>query len=283
MNRFAFATDIHGQLERLEKLLRWVEQQAPTALLLGGDLLPSPGARGALPADDFLPGYLGTALERLRQAMGTAYPRVGAIMGNDDPRVHEPGFLELEQLGLWTYLQARVVPWGTEQVAGYAFVPPTPFQLKDWEKYDVSRYVDPGCSPPTEGLRTTAPDHDPRYSTIERDLEALAGRMDAARAIVLFHAPPYRTVLDRAALEGVLVDHVPLDVNVGSIAVRRFIEQHGPLITLHGHVHESVSLTGQWRQQLGRTTLMGAAHRGPELALVLFDADDPSSAERILL
>jgi hypothetical protein len=215
--------------------------------------------------------------------MGTAYPRVGAIMGNDDPRVHEPGFLELEQLGLWTYLQARVVPWGTEQVAGYAFVPPTPFQLKDWEKYDVSRYVDPGCTPPTEGLRTTTPDHDPRYATIAQDLDALALRLDPANAIVLFHSPPYGTVLDRAALDGMHVDNVPLDLHVGSIAIRRFIEHHGPRITLHGHVHESVALTGQWRQQLGRSTVMGAAHHGPELGLVLFDPDDPASAERLLL
>jgi uncharacterized protein len=283
MNRFAFATDIHGQLERLEKLFRWIEQQAPATLLLGGDLLPSPGARGAAPSDEFLTSCLGTELGRLRRTMGSAYPRVGAIMGNDDPRGHEPDFLALEQLGLWTYLQSRVVPWGALQVAGYAFVPPTPFQLKDWEKYDVSRYVDPGCTPPTEGLRTMTPDHDPRYATIEQDLDALAQRLDPTHAIVLFHCPPYGTVLDRAALDGVHVDNVPLDVHVGSIAIRRFIESHGPRITLHGHVHESVSLTGQWRQQLGRSTLMGAAHHGRELALVLFDPDDLASAERILL
>jgi len=30
-------------------------------------------------------------------------------------------------------------------------VPPTPFLLKDWEKYDVSAYVDPGCVSPEEG------------------------------------------------------------------------------------------------------------------------------------
>jgi Icc-related predicted phosphoesterase len=283
MNRFAFATDIHGQLERLEKLVRWIEQEAPSALLLGGDLLPSPGARGAATLNGSVTDYLAAELGRLQRLMGAAYPRVGAIMGNDDPRRHESDFQALEQLGLWTYLHARVVPWGAHQVAGYAFVPPTPFQLKDWEKYDVSRYVDPGCSPPTEGLRTTTPDHDPSYSTIAQDLDTLAQRLDAEHAIVLFHCPPHGTVLDRAALDGARVDHVPLDVHVGSIAVRRFIEQHGPRVTLHGHVHESVSLTGQWRQQLGRSTLMGAAHQGPELALVVFDPDEPASAERILL
>ena len=43
-----------------------------------------------------------------------------------------------------------------------------------------------------------------------------------------------------------------------------------PLITLHGHVHESTRLTGSWRQQLGSTLCFSAAHDGPELALVRF-------------
>jgi len=35
---------------------------------------------------------------------------------------------------------------------------------------------------------------------------------------------------------------------VGSIAVRRFIEERQPLLTLHGHIHESARLTGDWRE-----------------------------------
>ena len=99
----------------------------------------------------------------------------------------------------------------------------------------------------------------------------------------LFHAPPHDTVLDRAALDGKMIDHVPLDVHVGSIAIRRFVEQRQPLLTLHGHVHESARLMGAWRQQLGRTWIFGAAHDGPELALVRFDLEAPESAIRELL
>ena len=283
MNRYAFASDLHGRLDRLEKLFEWIRADAPAAVLLGGDLLPGPGAPATAAFDDFVLDYLAPALSELRQAMGARYPRVGAIMGNDDPRAYEDSFRELERLGLWTYLHDRVVQWDGHPVAGYAFVPPTPFRLKDWEKYDVSRYLDPGCLAPTEGARSVEPDYDPRYSTIARDLAALSQRLQPERAIVLFHSPPYRTVLDRAALDSVVVDHVPLDVHVGSIAIRRFIEQVAPAVTLHGHVHESAALTGAWRQQLGRTTLLGAAHAGPELALVVLDPADPSAAERLLL
>ena len=80
-----------------------------------------------------------------------------------------------------------------------------------------------------------------------------------------------------------IVEHVPLDVHVGSIAIRRFIEERQPLVTLHGHVHESARLTGAWRDRIGRTHVFSAAHDGPELALVRFDLEDPASATRELI
>ena len=80
-----------------------------------------------------------------------------------------------------------------------------------------------------------------------------------------------------------MVDHVPLDVHVGSIAVRRFIEERQPLVTLHGHIHESTRLTGSWRDTIGRTHLFSAAHDEPELSLVRIDLDCPEEATRSLL
>ena len=110
---------------------------------------------------------------------------------------------------------------------------------------------------------------------------AATARFD--RAVFLFHTPPYQTKLDRAALDGQATDHAPLDVHVGSVAVRRFIERGQPLLTLHGHIHESARLTGSWRDRLGRTHMFSAAHDGPELALVRFDLRDLDSATRTLL
>jgi Icc-related predicted phosphoesterase len=79
------------------------------------------------------------------------------------------------------------------------------------------------------------------------------------------------------------VDHVPVDVHVGSMAVREFIEIRQPLLTLHGHVHESARLTGSWRDQIGRTFCFSAAHDGPELALIRFDLEHPEAAARELI
>lgn len=224
--------------------------------------------------------YLRPGFADLRQTMGPDYPRVFLIMGNDDARIFEGGLFEGQDQGLWDYIHGRQVDWLEYTVMGYACIPPSPFLLKDWERYDVSRFVDPGCISPEEGRRTAGPSgREIRFTTMAEELQALAAdRTDFSRTILLAHCPPYDCDLDRAALDGKTVDHAPLDVHIGSIATARFIAEHQPLLSLHGHVHESRQLTGNWKINLGSTAAINAATHTTELALVRFDPGDPQSA-----
>jgi uncharacterized protein len=83
-------------------------------------------------------------------------------------------------------------------------------------------------------------------------IEAVASQIpDMERAIFNFHAPPYGTGLDEAP---------QLDENlrptlggaamkpVGSTAVRDAINRHQPMLSVHGHIHESRGI-----KRLGRT------------------------------
>jgi Icc-related predicted phosphoesterase len=282
-----FASDLHGRIDRYDKLIAAIEERRPAAVFLGGDLLPFPfaafDARGTLP-DDFVRDYLSVQFDGLRRRMGRHYPNAFVILGNDDPRADEPTMIEGEADGIWRYCHKRKCKFDSYVVYGYACVPPTPFHLKDWERYDVSRYVPPGGVSPENGRRSVAVDaHAVRYATIKNDLEQLTQDASLERAVFLFHTPPHETQLDRAATDGKTVDHVPFDLHVGSIAVRRFIEARQPLLSLHGHIHESARLTGSWRDRIGRTHAFSAAHDGPELALVSFDLADLDSATRELL
>ena len=122
------------------------------------------------------------------------------IFGNDDPRINEEALLEGASAGLLSYIHMRKECLGGRPVYGYAMTPPSPFRLKDWERYDVGRYVDPGSVSPEEGVRSVPADRrDIRYGTIAGDLRTLAGDDDLSDAVLLLHAPPYRTGLDRAA------------------------------------------------------------------------------------
>lgn len=280
-----FVSDLHGHRGRYRRLVERIAAERPDLVLLGGDLLPGGWLLDAGgEEDDFLRGFLLPALAELRGRLGASYPQVGFILGNDDPAAALAEFAAGEQAGLWRHLHMAALEIQEFTVLGYACVPPTPFGLKDWERYDVSRHVDPGCVSPEEGVRTVPADpREVRWGTIARDLDTLAAGRDPARTVLLCHAPPYRTALDRAALDGRAVDHVPLDVHVGSVALRRFIENRQPLSTLHGHIHESARLTGRWLDRLGATVMISAAHDGPELALVRLDLRDPASATRELL
>lgn len=233
---------------------------------------------------DFLMDYLLPSFIKTKESLHTDYPDIFLILGNDDPRWQEESFQTPSAQGLWHYAHGRKLTLGSSPVYGYACVPPTPFLLKDWECYDVSRYVPPGSLSPEEGRRSV-PDEEGRvkWETIQRQLDSLVGEDPVDRAVFLFHTPPYDTLLDRAGLDGKTYEHVALDVHVGSIAVRRFIETRQPLLTLHGHVHESARLTGEWKIGIGRTVCINGAHDGPELALVRFELESPWNATRELL
>lgn len=282
-----FVSDLHGNIERYCKLFNLITRELPSAVFMGGDLLPTGAAALAAPhraQHDFIKDFLVTELTQLRGQLGKRYPWIFVILGNDDARLEEAAVLDAARQGIWGYVHNSHLAFGKYRVYGYANVPPTPFQLKDWEQYDVSRYVDPGCISPEEGLRTvSASNRTIRYATIAADLQRLVGQSDLSNAVFLFHTPPYKTKLDRAALDGKVVDHVPVDVHVGSTAVREFIELRQPSVTLHGHVHESARLTGSWRDQIGRTHCFSAAHDGLELALIRFHLEHPEDASRELV
>jgi hypothetical protein len=71
--------------------------------------------------------------------------------------------------------------------------------------------------------------------TLEELLDAIAARAAGwERAVLVCHAPP----------QGTGLGNISPDTDVGSAAVRAWIERYQPLLTLHGHIHESPRVTG---------------------------------------
>jgi Icc-related predicted phosphoesterase len=83
-------------------------------------------------------------------------------------------------------------------------------------------------------------------------IEELAGLVpDMGRAIFNFHAPPYGTGLDEAPAldENLRPMHGGAVMKpVGSTAVRDAIVKHQPMLSVHGHIHESRAI-----KRMGRT------------------------------
>ena len=287
MNCF-FVSDLHGREPLYDRLFALVAAERPAAVFCGGDLLPGgfglADDGGASTGGGFIESCLVPGLVRLRRELGDAYPRVFLIFGNDDPRCAERLLAPAIGAGLVDYVHGARADLAGFDVYGYACVPPTPFPWKDWERYDVATCAGEGCLSPEDGFRSVPVDaSDIRRATIASELETLTAGADLSRAIVLFHAPPHGSVLDRAGFDLRPTRPAQAEVHVGSLAVRRFIEGRQPLVTLHGHIHESARLSGSWRERIGRTWALGAAHGGPELCVVRFDPGCPDRATRELL
>jgi Icc-related predicted phosphoesterase len=57
------------------------------------------------------------------------------------------------------------------------------------------------------------------------------------------HSPPFGTRLD--LIRG--------GKSAGSRSIKAFIEEHQPLLTLHGHIHESPDLSGAYFDRIRKT------------------------------
>jgi Icc-related predicted phosphoesterase len=91
-------------------------------------------------------------------------------------------------------------------------------------------------------------------------LKGLVERVeDPGRAIFNFHVPPHGSGLDMAIeinpdnLTPVHKGGQPNVIPVGSTAVRQIIEEYQPLLSLHGHIHESRA-----DARIGRTVAINA-------------------------
>jgi Icc-related predicted phosphoesterase len=77
----------------------------------------------------------------------------------------------------------------------------------------------------------------------------------AKNLISVIHQPPINTVVDKSIMAG----------HVGSVAVRRFIEEFQPLLAFSGHIHEARGV-----DKIGATTLINP---GPFLKGYYFTAE----------
>ncbi|HEY1369367.1 MAG TPA: hypothetical protein VGF23_19745 [Gaiellaceae bacterium] len=123
----------------------------------------------------------------------------------------------------------------------------------------------------------------------EPDLAARISRMveqvtaDPERTIFSLHCPPHRTGLDDApelTADMRLKDAGRSTVPVGSTAVREAIEQHQPVLSLHGHIHEARGST-----RLGRTLCInpGSSYEQGQLLGAVVDLDGKKKVKRFVL
>ncbi|MBN2200786.1 metallophosphoesterase [bacterium] len=271
---WCYASDLHGHESLYLELAGLFESRHCDTVILGGDLLPRKG--GGPAGLELQAGFASTFLREFTvRICGKAGGRVYAIPGNDDWIGAGPSLRGLESEGLILLPADRSVPVpGGFHLRGYPFVPPTPFLLKDFEKRDLSRDAPPGFPGrifATVDGRIGETDAVPFFSgrtAIEDDLAAWILGDECGQTVCVMHGPPFGTSLDR------LADGRP----AGSRAVRDFLMRENPLLSLHGHIHESADASGEWAQRIGKTLSVNPGQRGGRLSAVWFDPSDPAGS-----
>lgn len=287
--RILYTSDTHVHPSYFDRLLTAAEQIRPDAVIIGGDIIPDwqGGIRASIePHKAWLRNKLIPRLQNFRAAYGNV--PVFLDLGNDD--IAAARFLLEEKDGTDLHLlHMRLVKLNEHlAVAGYMKVNPTPFRIKDGEKPDCrdrSGLYDHGVekkgSITSTGFETPFV-LDPAAGTIEDDLNELSGMLESEAwqgfsFIFVSHAPPKDTDLDRTSA----------GYNVGSTAVKRFIERWGPsgrlLASFHGHIHESPWRTGQVWQYLCGIPCFNVGQKTKFLRALMFDTDNVVESVRLVL
>lgn len=286
------AADIHGNIIQYEKIKQLVVERGVSFVFLCGDILPKTGGtwtpenkiRTIQMQADFINDYFIQYLTDLGRVA-----QVYAIFGNDDFKSNYHLLGEADIPGV-AFLDGEVAKLPIENqdifVAGYPYVGMTPFLHKDWERWDSV----PGDTPHelyrTDGYisigdRHVAVERANESLTIRDDLARLATLSDPRRTIYVFHEAPYDTPLDQIAPDNKYIKDDLL--HIGSVAMRDFIEQQQPLVTMHGHIHETFAESGDYTWRSGQSLSLTAANdfASDTLSCVLFSATDTTQVERL--
>lgn len=280
VTRLFYAGDIHGSRLCWKKFVNAAAHYPADVLVMGGDLTgkalvpivrEGDGSYSARVIGEQRQARTATELDQLQQAISTngMYPlivdREEARLLGEDPRHREEVFERalLDELRLWVEL-------ADERLAGSdtrAFVIPGNDDPWSIDEVLASGEAIVACDERVEqvgphellsfGYSNRTPWQTPREldeEEIYARLRHLADRLEAPeRAIFNIHVPPWESSLDTAfevdeALRYVTKGGRPHEVPTGSKAVRQLIEETQPLLSLHGHIHESKGVT-----KIGRT------------------------------
>jgi uncharacterized protein len=250
MLRLLYVTDLHGWTRAYERIAAIAREEGITTVINGGDMFTH-GRDLIASQRQFIQGDLGPYLERL-SAAGISYY---GMLGNDDCRAVLPDWQELVRtFPLVHDLTEGWLPLADGlTICGCNYIPDPPFRLKDWCVLDTREYRRPPQHPDPVASRgdklESIGDVEAFFQarpTLEEILAGIPARAaDWERAILVCHTPPRGTGLV----------NISADTDVGSAAVRAWIEKYQPFLTLHGHIHESPRVTGIDTVKIGRTTV----------------------------
>lgn len=309
--RLYFATDVHGSETCWRKFLNAAQHYSADVLVLGGDMT----GKALVPViDDGGGRWHATLLENRKEMTGE--DEVAAFEAAVIKRGYYPFRTNLDELreleaeesrwhGLFHEKMLETVEkWmrtADEKLGGTGVrvfcCPGNDDQFEVDEIIENANTVElaEGRVVDIDGFQMVSTgwsNRTPWNTYREEDEPDLRARLERAiaqvtapgeRTLYNFHCPPYHSGLDDAPelTEDMMLKDAGRAVKpVGSTAVREAIEEHSPVLTLHGHIHEA---RGNCR--IGRTLCInpGSSYEQGDLLGAVVDLDGKKKVKRFLL
>ncbi|MFX1356015.1 MAG: metallophosphoesterase [Promethearchaeota archaeon] len=242
--KILYITDIHGSRWKYEKILEIADNLEITMVINGGDMLPF---GDFLNQDKFIKNFLDSHFSEFNDKKIYYL----AMLANDDLIIYDELFNTIcnKYKYIISIAQQRF-KFQKYEFIGMNLVTDLPFALKDRARKDTKDFILPkqfgtAMISSLKGWKKI-PDWYSYISslpTIEEEFENLITPDNFKDSIYIIHMPPANIGLD--------ICHDGR--KVGSIAVYNFILKYQPLLTLHGHIHESSEISNKWFTYLNQT------------------------------
>jgi len=265
--KILYVTDLHGDEAKYRKVFELAKEHGVQMVVNGGDMLSMEDDLHRTQRE-FILGFLDNYFAEFDK---TGIYHLG-ILGNDDLRIHDECFdLTCSKYKHAVNLVQKKFKLGDFEFIGFNLVADYPFRLKDRCRMDLrnspfQRQMGQGLLSTEQGFQTLKDWFGVAMSkpTLEDELKTLPKPDDMGKTVFVIHMPPAFVSLD-VCWSG---------EKVGSEAIYKFIDKNQPLLTLHGHIHESPARTGVWQAHIGNTvSVQPGQSKEDAVSYVVIDLD----------
>ena len=239
--KILYVTDLHGDKNKYRKSLDIAVEKNISVIVNGGDMLPKLGERHLeqpIFINEFLRDYF-SELER----HGITYL---AMLGNDD-------LLSVDEFENVHNIAGQKVRVGGYEFIGMNNILDHPFGCKD-RVVTETHYIPQRQLSPVAGISNKY-GYDRIYNWLEYARTELPYMCDILndlpepenpqQTVYVMHMPPAGLRLGQLLYQ---------DLDIGSVDIYEFLKERQPLLSLHGHIHESPDTQkGRWINQIRST------------------------------
>lgn len=248
--KILYVTDLHGDKSKYMKLLEIASEKEISVIVNGGDMLPKQCDRHT-EQPVFISGFLKEYFAKLAE-QNIIYL---AMLGNDDLLAVDELFAETcnEFENVWNMAGNKVNINGYEFI-GMNYILDHPFGCKD-RVVTETHYIPQQQLSFVAGISNEI-GYDRIYNWLEYSKTELPHMCDILnqlpeadnpqKTVYIMHMPPAGLRLGQLRYQ---------DLDIGSVDIYEFLKEKQPMLSLHGHIHESPDTEkGKWINQILQTT-----------------------------